>query len=184
MNIKGKNVTIRRANISERKDIYFWLTQSDLTSSILGPPLFPDHPVPSYEEFCNDYDPDYFNASGKEKGQVYIITVKNKKVGTIGYDLLNIKNNSVSLDIWMRAEKYCGKGYGSDAINTLCNYLYRTFHITRFFISPSQRNKRAVAAYKKCGFVLRTVIDKKEQIRRFGEAEYNDNVIMEKIMKI
>jgi RimJ/RimL family protein N-acetyltransferase len=40
------------------------------------------------------------------------------------------------------------------------------------------RNKRAIAAYKKAGFKARRILDKKEQKKEFGQAEYDDNILM------
>ena len=84
------------------------------------------------------------------------------------------------LDIWMRSEKYCGHGYGSDALSILCTYIHEKYGITNFIISPSARNKRAVAAYKKAGFQYVKVLSREEQIEEFGIAEYDDNVLMVK----
>ena len=76
----------------------------------------------------------------------------SESIGTVGYDLLDQKRDRVVLDIWMRSEKFCSKGYGSDGLNTLCSYLHDTYKINNFVISPSARNKQAVAAYQKAGF--------------------------------
>ncbi len=47
-------------------------------------------------------------------------------------------------------------------------------------ICPSTRNKRAVAAYQKAGFRSIKILNKEEQIREFGQAEYDDNILMKK----
>lgn len=130
---------------------------------MMGMQNYPDHPIPTWEEFCDDYKPHFFNSSGDGKGRNYIIIASDEEVGTIGYDLLDKKKNRIVLDIWMRAEKYCGLGYGSDTLNTLCDYLHKTYCITNFIISPSARNKRAIAAYRKSGFEYVSTISKEEQ---------------------
>jgi RimJ/RimL family protein N-acetyltransferase len=99
-------------------------------------------------------------------------------VGIVGYDLLEKKKDRVVLDIWMRSEKYCGHGYGSDALNILSRYIHEYFGITNFWISPSARNKRAVAAYRKAGFEYNKILNKNEQEIEFGLSEYDDNVLM------
>ena len=122
MKIIGKKIDLVPAKETDRVKIFSWLTQSDLTSSMLGEPNYPDHPIPSWEKFCADYTLDFFNTSGDGKGRNYIILLNDIEVGTIGYDLLDKTKESVVLDIWMKSEKYCGKGYGSEALETLCNY--------------------------------------------------------------
>lgn len=182
MAIKGSIIDIKPASEADRKKIYLWLTHSDLTPSMMGPPDYPDHSIPTWEEFCEDYTLSFFNDSGDGKGRNYIITVNGKEVGTVGYDLLDNKKNRAVLDVWMRAEKYCGYGYGSDALETLCNYVHKTYGITNFIISPSARNKRAIAAYKKAGFKYASTISKEEQEKEFGKSEFNDNIIMKKVI--
>ncbi len=178
MFILGKKIRLRPARKADRRKIFLWLTQSDVTPSMMGMPNYPDNPVPSWKEFCDDYKPHFFNSSGDGKGRNFIIIAGDEEVGAIGYDLLDMQKNRVVVDIWMRAEKYCNSGYGSDALNTLCDYLYKTYGITKFLISPSARNKRAIAAYRKSGFEFVSTLNKKEQEREFCISEYDDNVLM------
>lgn len=180
MKITGDKIELKPAQESDRENIYTWLTQSDLTSSMMGPPNYPDHPIPSWEEFCNDYTLSFFNTSGDGKGRNYIIVVNDEETGTINYDLLDKQKDMVILDIWMRSEKYCGHDYGSDALNALCNYIHESYGITNFIISPSARNKRAIAAYKKAGFEYVKTLSKEEQIKEFGVSECDDNILMMK----
>jgi len=178
MKITGNKIELKPAQESDRENIYTWLAQSDLTSSMMGPPYYPDHPIPSWEDFCRDYAPLFFNDSGNEKCRHYIITANNEDVGTVGYDLLDKNKDRVVLDIWMKSEAYCGHGYGSDALNALCNYIHKEYGITNFIISPSARNKRAIAAYKKAGFEYIRILSKAEQEKEFGLSECDDNVLM------
>lgn len=178
MNIKGNKIELKPAQESDREKIFNWLTKSDLTSSVMGTPEYPDHPTPSWEQFCEDYTLSFFNASGDGKGRNYIIVVNGEEIGTIGYDLLDKEKDRVVLDIWMRSEEYCGHGYGSDALKALYIHIHEKYGITSFLISPSARNKRAIAAYKKAGFESIKTLDKNEQENEFGLSEYDDNVLM------
>ena len=82
----------------------------------------------------------------------------------------------------MSGEKYCGHGFGSDALNAFCDYIHNTYGISNFIISPSARNKRAIAAYEKSGFEYVSFISKEEQENEFGLSEYGDNIIMRKCL--
>ena len=92
--------------------------------------------------------------------------------------MLDKAKDRVVLDIWMKSEAYCGRGYGSQALDALCHHIRENFGITNFWISPSARNKRAVAAYEKAGFKIVKTMDKKEQEKELGLSEYDDNVLM------
>ncbi len=183
MKSASQKIELRPAGESDRKKIYAWLAQSDITSSMMGPPRFPEYQPPSWEEFCREYTESFFNNTGDGKGRNYIILARCEEVGTVGYDLLDNKNNRVVLDIWMRSEKYCGQGYGSEALSVLCAYVYETYGITNFIISPSARNARAVAAYKKSGFETIKTMSKEEQKKEFGVTEYEDSILMIKRIK-
>lgn len=152
MGINCKTVNLRVAQLTDRRKIFEWLTQSDVTPSMMGEPRYPDHPMPSWDEFQQDYSEAFFNEHGDEKGRNYIILLGESEIGTIGYDNLDRQKRSVDLDIWMKGEKYCGHGYGSDAINGLVDYLHEQYGITTFRVDPSARNDRAIRAYKKAGF--------------------------------
>lgn len=83
----------------------------------MGYPLFPEAPVPSYEEFVDDFSDDFFTEDSDSPGKSFIIMDQNTEVGTLCYDLMNLKKKWVVLDVWLRDEQYCGKGYGSEALN-------------------------------------------------------------------
>jgi RimJ/RimL family protein N-acetyltransferase len=182
MEIKGKTTRLRPAVPEDRRKIFEWLTQSDITPSVMGPPIYPEHPIPTWDNFCNDYTPSFFNASGDRKGRVFIIVAKDEDIGAIGYDLLDKEKDRVVLDIWMKEEQYCGCGYGSDALNTLSFYIHKQYNITNFVISPSARNQRAVEAYRKVGFDFVKALNKEEAEKEFGFSEYDDSVIMIKVL--
>lgn len=150
--IKGEIITLRPAAIHDRRNIYNWLAQSDTTANMMGLPHFPDNPVPTWKEFDSDYDLYFFNDIDPDQGRSYIIEKDGEPVGHINYNEVDRANSCVELDIWLAGSKHCNRGYGPDAINTLCRYLGEQLNISTVFLAPSARNKAAVRAYEKCGF--------------------------------
>jgi RimJ/RimL family protein N-acetyltransferase len=139
---------------------------------MLGPPKYPDHPAPSWEAFQQDYRESFFSDTPGGTGRNYIIFLGETKIGTIGFDNLNVSKGTVDLDIWMRAEEFCGHGYGPDAIDTLVQYLSRSHGVHEFRVDPSARNTRAIRAYRKCGFA------EAENTGSKGPSDYSDTVVM------
>lgn len=172
--LTGHKVILIPATLNDRKDIYNWLANSDLTSSMLGPPAFPDNSVPTWDCFVDDYSNNFFNDNNVDDGRSFIILVDGQPVGHINYNEIDRTTSSVELDIWLSNSIHCNKGYGTDAIETLCGYLHLTLHCDRIIIAPSQRNFRAINAYQKAGFTLTTVIP--EGFR----PDYEDTVVLEK----
>ena len=136
---------------------------------MLGPPTFPDCPVPTWEEFADDFSIEEFFQPGpptdntQDWGECWVIGVHNRKdgpvteVGQINFSDEREDNEPASeglaeLDIWIGARKWWGMGIGAQAIDALASIL-RGYGFTTLLIRPSARNKRAVAAYKRAGFV-------------------------------
>jgi len=172
MRIKCKTVSLRVARFSERRKVFEWLTHSDVTPSMMGEPRYPDHPLPSWDEFRKDYTEGFFDEHGDEKGRNYIILHGECEVGTVGYDNLDRQERSVDLDIWMKAETYCGHGFGPDALKGLVDYLHGHYGITTFRVDPSARNARALRAFEKAGFRMADVH------LRDRSPDYADQVLM------
>jgi len=115
-------IHLRRAVLADRPIIYEWLAKSNLTKSMLGEPHFPDAPIPSFEDFTNNFSDGFFTDDIKSSGKCFVISDGNDEVGTLCYDLLNLRKKWVVLDIWLRDEKCCGNGYGSESLRLLCFY--------------------------------------------------------------
>jgi diamine N-acetyltransferase len=174
--LRGLKANLREATEADRRNIYAWLAHSDVTPSMMGPPRFPDHVIPTWEDFCRDYRPYYFDGSKPNQGRCFIVVADQADVGVVCYNALR-SNNMTDVDIWLRSEADCGKGFGSDALRTLTDYLNKEFGVIHIAISPSARNQRAIAAYKKAGFHL-VPTEKHQEFVEPEELEYKDNVVL------
>ncbi|TCT17197.1 diamine N-acetyltransferase [Natranaerovirga pectinivora] len=172
--IKGQQIILKPSKLSDKRKIYEWLCLSETARSHMGPPNFEDTPIPSWEEYCEDFEDYYFDGSKPECGQLWIISYENEEIGAICYSSFHLKGKSAELDIWMSTEKHCGKGFGSESIKVFCDYLIQILGIERFIIRPSKRNTRAVRAYEKGGFVKVLDEDKQKVVKEFLLDEYLD----------
>jgi RimJ/RimL family protein N-acetyltransferase len=168
---------MRASRESDRRAVFEWLAESDVTPSMMGPPLFPEVPPPTWEEFCNDYDSRFFDSSAPERVGSYVIEVEGESVGQVNYEVRGPSGGFVELDVWLRCESDCGHGYGSDALRTLMRHLHDALGATEFIIRPSARNPRAIRAYQKAGFAL-VPMSASEQARMYGEGDYTDTVVL------
>ena len=141
------SLKLKQANLTDRNQIYEWLACSDATPEMLGPPTFPDAPVPSYEEFCDDYNDEAFLDHGDFR--LFLIVVDHEEIGVISYF---IRDQIAELDLWIASKRNWNKGYGSTALITAIGKLKREEKVDILIIRPSARNKRAVASYQKAGF--------------------------------
>jgi RimJ/RimL family protein N-acetyltransferase len=175
--IQGSMVTLRPAEEADRRAIYHWLAESDVTPAMMGPPHFPDAPPPTWEEFCEDYGPPFFDGTMPELERSYMIEVGGEPVGHVNYEVSGLVQRTAELDIWLRSEADTGQGYGPDALVALTRHIHETFGVDDFIIRPSQRNARAIQAYKKAGF-KRLSLTKDQQAGLYGPGDYADTVVM------
>lgn len=170
-------VVIRPARLADRRAVYEWMAHSDITSSMMGPPIFPDAPVPTWEQFCADYVPCYFDGTDERFGRSYIIEEAGRALGHISYSRVEAQPDCYELDVWMRSLADCSRGLGSTAIDLLCRRLRASLGVSRFIMRPSARNARAIRAYRKAGFEI-APMTRAEQDAAFGPGDYEDTVTL------
>ena len=101
MKLSGKNIRLIPALEKDKRQIYEWMTQSNITFQMMGPPLFPEITIPSWEEFDDDYEGFMFSEKLTEDGHCFIIWVNETAIGQINYGEINIAEKQVELDIWL-----------------------------------------------------------------------------------
>lgn len=170
----GKNITLRPATLHDRRPIFEWLVESDLTSQMLGAPTFPDNPAPTWEEFIDDYKEYFFDGTEPLCGRCFVIVFEGESIGQVNYNEIFLERSvrNTELDIWLKSSKYAGKGYGSDALWVLTAYLCKDFGCTDFWIAPSARNERAIRSYEKVGF------EPTPQKHQHFTPDYHDAVVL------
>ncbi|OPZ86692.1 MAG: Bifunctional AAC [Firmicutes bacterium ADurb.Bin419] len=172
--IKGDQITIEPSKLSDKRKVYEWLCLSETSRCHMGPPNFEDTPIPSWEEYCEDFKDYYFDGSKLNYGQLWIIKCGSEEIGAVCYSSFHLQGKSAELDIWMGTERNCGRGLGSEAIKIFCDYLKKNMGIERFIIRPSKRNIRAVRAYEKAGFMKVSDEDKQKVLKEHLRNEYFD----------
>ncbi len=165
----------------DKRMVYEWGAQSDITKSIMGPPLFPDQPVPTWEEFNQGYKDYYFDGSQPLLGRGYMICTGTETVGFINYNDIYLDQGFTELDIWLKSESNCSKGYGTDAILTLCTYLKAQYDLKYVLMEPSARNPRGVRSYQKIGFID-AKLSAAEAEAKYGPRDYHDGICMIKYL--
>jgi RimJ/RimL family protein N-acetyltransferase len=149
--LKGKIVHLVPAELTDRQPVYGWCFHCETSKSHSGAD-FPDVIIPTYEEFCDDYADYFFTGAEPHNGRGFMIVQNGETAGFISYCSYHLKPHISELDIWLNSEANCGKGYGTDAILTLGDYINQTLGIQKLIMAPAKKNTRAIASYKKAGF--------------------------------
>lgn len=148
----GSKVSLRHAEPADRERAYAWLAHSDLTHAFLGPPLYPDHPVPSYEAFCEDYLPFFFDGTRPFDGRALVIQAGSADVGFLSHGPISLLHDVAEIDLWFAARALRGNGRGAEALTLACSWMQETYGIDRFLLRPSRRNVHALRAIRRAGF--------------------------------
>lgn len=170
--IKGRLVQLRPASLEDRRMIYDWSHTSDIAPWI----HLSGDPIETFETWCDDWKACYFMDDSPELGRLFVIMHEDTPAGAIAYNDIDPKKR-VELDIWMRSEAHCGRGFGTDAIEALCAYLAAEFGVQIFMMQPSARNPRAIRAYEKAGFIKVPATPEEIQAE-WGGVDHLDSVLM------
>jgi diamine N-acetyltransferase len=106
-----------------------------------------------------------------------MICIGETPIGYISYGQIcfgerGLKPGVMELDIWMDGENRCGKGFGTDTIICLTDFLHCKYDINTFFMVPRKKNLRAVKSYEKSGFIKTLADEKQKVLERIFTTEY------------
>jgi RimJ/RimL family protein N-acetyltransferase len=97
-----------------------------------------------------------------------------KLIGNCGLHAIDWKNRVCEVGIMIGEKEYQSKGYGTEAMEVLLDYGFKTVNLNRIQLRVYEFNSRAINSYKKIGFVeegrMRQAI--------FINGEYHDIFIM------
>jgi RimJ/RimL family protein N-acetyltransferase len=77
---------------------------------------------------------------------------RNEPVGVCALESIEARSRVASVGIWL-AEAHWNRGYGTDAMRTLCRFGFRQMNLQRIGLIVYENNPRAKRAYEKVGFV-------------------------------
>jgi len=89
-----------------------------------------------------------------EHGCAFAIDTKDGvHIGGMRLFDISPEERSASLAIMIGERAYWSKGYGNDALRTLLRFAFDAMNLRRIELTVFDYNPRAIAAYRKCGFV-------------------------------
>ncbi|MCH4890250.1 GNAT family N-acetyltransferase [Acidaminobacter sp. JC074] len=103
-----------------------------------------------------------------------IDTLEGKYIGGCGLNKVDWKNRTCVVGIFIGDKSYWGKGYGTDAMKVLINFIFDEMNLNRIELNVYSFNERAIKSYEKCGFVKEGVL--RQALYKAGA--YHDEVIM------
>jgi RimJ/RimL family protein N-acetyltransferase len=93
------------------------------------------------------------NLHKRENDYIFAIEAEDgKHIGNVGLHGVERENRRAMLGIAIGEKTYWGRGYGTDAIQTLLGWAFGYLNLNRVYLTVYAYNERAIRCYEKCGF--------------------------------
>lgn len=144
--INGGLTTLRSKRIEDAWNDYSWRTDPELSALDAADPI-----NLSYMDFEHFYRQDLRKVSRKS----IKFAIEDENGTHIGncmcYDY-NKRRAQAEFGIMIGDRNFWDRGYGSDAVNTLVQYIFTTTDIRRLYLHTLTSNRRAQRAFENAGF--------------------------------
>lgn len=159
---------LREYQMNDLQYMRAWVNDPEITNYLSDAFLYPhtEHQTESYLKLM---------VEGKDsKG--FIIADKNSSeyIGQIDLHELDWKNRNALMGIVIGRKNLLNKGYGSEAIMLLQDFVFHTLNLHRLELEVIAYNERAYRCYLRCGFKEEGRL--RERIYRAGK--YWDIIVM------
>jgi RimJ/RimL family protein N-acetyltransferase len=103
----------------------------------------------------------------------FAVTVEDELIGTCSLFHEDALVRQAELGVALRLDA-AGKGYGTDAVRVLIDYAFTRRNLRRVYLGVLASNERAIASYRKVGFVEEGRLREHAWVR----GAYDDEVLM------
>ncbi len=126
-----------------------------------------DVPLPTSVEKQKEWFAEYLKQKDITKGIEFAIETKDGKfIGCCGVNHMDMKNRMAMVGIFIGDKEYLGRGYGTEAMGLLMEYLFDEVNLNKISLDVFSFNERAVKSYEKLGFRIEAV--GREAVFRYG----------------
>lgn len=142
----GELVRLRARDAADEPVIHAWVNDPRVTEFLLI--RYPMSHATEVDWISANHQPGYADAG------FGIETLEDGKlIGNCGLHQSNPENRSATLGIMIGDTSYWGRGYGTDAMRTLCLVGFEMMNLHRIELEVIDGNDRARAIYGRLGFV-------------------------------
>lgn len=84
----------------------------------------------------------------------WAIEVDGRLAGEIRLDRIEEQDANASLAVGLFSPEQWGRGIGTEAVRLVLRHAFTSLELHRVWLMVMQSNRRAIAAYEKCGFLV------------------------------
>ena len=144
--VRGVNVLLREKQLDDALNDFRWRTDTELTRFDAARPL-----TMTYQEFLTLYREELLYPS-PYRWSLAIEDNEGHHIGNIMYYNIDTLRQEAELGITIGEERFCGRGYGTEAVRLLVVHLLRQMSFRRVHLKTLAWNRRAQACFEKVGF--------------------------------
>ena len=142
----GTKVRLREKKLKDAHNDYRWQTNPELVRLDAMPRL-----TISFPRYLVDYTAVLCNPSPKR--QTFAIeTFDGRHIGNCVYYNIDENKGEAEMGIMIGERDCWGKGYGTDSVATLVDYIFHETGLQRIHLKTLDWNERAQRCFLKCGF--------------------------------
>lgn len=144
--VNGKKVILREKRIEDAADDYAWRIDDELARLDATRPI-----SMSFDDFMR-YSQDELAFPSPRSRRFGVDAHDGTHIGNCMYYDVDMRRGEAELGIMIGKREYWSKGYGTDTVDTLLNYIFTTTPLTRMYLHTLEWNERARKSFTKSGF--------------------------------
>ena len=143
---RGSRVVLRSKRLSDAPQDYAWRRDHDLARYDASPPL-----CGSYPEFLAAYTEELLHPPTYRR-VVAVDDLRGHHIGNEMYYNIDLARREAEVGITIGEPAYWGRGYGSEAVELLIDYVFTNTSLTRLYLHTLDWNLRAQRSFARAGF--------------------------------
>jgi len=144
----GERIVLRELKKEDIKEMRKWVEDAEVTNNLSDAFMFPNTNEET-ERFANDI------LDGKSPMKLFVIADKetDEYIGQLALPNIDWKNRTTELAIVIGGAEHRGKGYGTEAIKLVEEFVFHRINLNRIELCMHDYNNNAYKCYLKCGFI-------------------------------
>ncbi len=166
--IPGESIYLRALEVSDQDRYHRWFNDPEVTVTLVR-----HEPITLLAE-REWLEQGRGRRSPSDLSLAICLKADDRHIGSVGFHRIHAVNRTASLGVVIGERDLWGRGYGSDAVRTLCRYGFDSMNLGKIRLDVYDFNPRAAGVYERLGF-KREGLFRKEVYRN---GEYRDVIRM------
>lgn len=165
--LKGKKVILRNYRKDDLDTLLEIINEDEYKKNVSSR-------IP-YPVMYKDIEEDYNKISGYKDYYDFAIESidEGRYIGECGIKSIDWKNRKTEIYIFL-GKNYVEKGYGTDAMKVLINFIFNEINLNKVKLTVFSFNTRAIKSYEKCGFIIEGTL----RNELYKQGIYHDLIVM------